>query len=245
MLSPGESPGSQGSAPHQAPVGRGSPLRPPRRLLICGLYGWDLGWGGAGRDGKELGEWVGPLGPRRALLPQRPQRQPSSVTVAPQGRPCPRHPSSAGRVRSPVPQAGDPAGTPRLHGGSAVQPSAARTVRTRPVGGRSSAVSSQQAPPPGDGQAQDAVRGEPAPAVTCPSPHTRPAVRRRVSRARRRKLRPGARPAESRREGARLCLHPEAHEPQLLPLHPECRACSQALLLRSGGGKVAGRPDGV
>lgn len=186
-----------------------------------------------------------PWGLAGPCWPQRPQRQQSSVTVAPQGRPCPHHPSSAGRVRSPVPQAGDPAGTPRLHGGSAVQPSAARTVRTRPVGGRSSAVSSQQAPPPGDRQAQDAVRGEPAPAVTCPSPHTRPAVRRHVSRARRRKLGPGARPAESRREGAGLCLHPEAHEPQLLPLHPECRACSQALLLRSGGGKVAGRPDGV
>lgn len=58
----------------------------------------------------------------------------------------------------------EPAGKPRLDGGSAVKLSAARTSRTCLVGDRSSAVSGQQAPPPGDRQGSGRCAGE---ASTC------------------------------------------------------------------------------
>lgn len=222
----------------------GSPLLPPRRLLVCGLRGWDEGWGEAG--GKECGERVGPRGPWWAL---RVVEAAEHGHCHPQGRPCLRHPISAGRACSPVPQARDsrspgkdcekPAGKLRLDGGSAVQPSAARACETRLVGDRPSAVSSQQAPPPGDRPGSGRCAGE---ASTCChmslalTPTLRSGVTSPVPRGGSRAPGLDLQRAEGRALGCactpRLTTNPGTPTP---PASPRVRAHSQALLLRSEG----------
>lgn len=244
--SPGES-GKPGQRPSPGPCGAGLPTPTPSKAAHLWLVrvGLRVGRGGAGREGawrvgRSPGASQGPAGRRgrrgsraRSLL--LPKEGPVLVTPARLAgcvAPCHRR------------------GTQQGHRGCTEGLQSSR-LQPEPSGRALRAADPALCPVsrhrlPATGRLRTLCGGGgPAPAVTWPSPHARPAVRRRVARARRRKLGPGAQPAESRREGAGLCLHPEAHEPQLLPLHPECRACSQALLLRSGGGKVAGRPDGV
>lgn len=226
---PGE-PGRQGSTPHQAPVGWAPHSCPHEGCSSAACVGGTRG--GERRGGKERGEWVGPRGPWWAL---RAVEAAEHGHCHPQGRPCLRHPISAGRACSPVPQARDsrspgkdcekPAGKLRLDGGSAVQPSVARPRGTRLAGDRPSAVSSQQAPPPGDRPGSGRCAGE---ASTCChmslalTPTLRSGVTSPVPRG-------GSRRGSTCREqkGGHWAVpaprgSPRTPGPQLLPLHPEC-----------------------
>lgn len=139
-----------GQRPPPGPWGWGSPLLPPRRRLIRGYRGWDVGWGEAGRS-VVSGPVPGGLGG-----PCRPKGRPSSVTVAPQGKPCPRHPSSAGGVCSPVPQVRDSRSPRKGLWGPSGETEARRRVCRRAVSGqnqRGTPVGVQSAGPASRGQA--------------------------------------------------------------------------------------------